>query len=285
MSTPIQVLPNDASLGAEIRGLDLSKPLDREQIRIIEKALHDHIVVLIRGQQLNNAQLVQIGRYFGELHLAPHHEYGENAADLPPEMELISNILKNGKPIGALAAGEASWHTDMSMYEIPASVTILYAEEIPPSGGNTRFTNLRRAYEELPDALRQKIDGRESVHDIAYTAVGGVRQGFQAIADKTQTPGARHPIVRTHPATGTKALYLGRIGHGYVPGLSVPESDTLLAALWAEMTRPELIWEHQWQVGDLLMWDNRQTAHSRGSFDPSNRRLMRRLTVKSEKPV
>jgi taurine dioxygenase len=285
MVDEVIVIPYDAPLGAEIRGIDLARPLSARAFEAIERAVFDHIVIVVRGQKLDNDSFVSWARRFGQLHLAPHHEYGNNAAGLPPEMELISNILKDGKPIGALSSGEATWHTDMSMEELPASITFLYAEEIPPSGGNTRFVNLCKAFEELPEALRRAIAGRVSVHDKAYTAAGGVRAGFTAVTDKTQLPGARHPIVRTHPVTGRKALFLGRMGHGYIPGLTVSESDALLDQLWAQMTRPELLWEHTWKVGDVLMWDNRQTAHSRGAFDPSTRRLLRRLTAIGERPV
>ena len=120
---------------------------------------------------------------------------------------------------------------------------------------------------------------RRSIHDAAYLATGGVRGGYETVTDKSRGPGARHPIVKIHSATGRKALYLGRMGFGYIEGLSVEESDEVLAALWAHMTRPEFVWEQEWQTGDLIIWDNRCVAHARGSFDPSTRRLMRRVTV------
>jgi taurine dioxygenase len=280
----VEIIPTRAALGAEIRGVNLSKPLSDAAFRRIETAVYDHIAVFFRNQKMDDAKLVALGSRFGELHKAPLEQYGENAKELPPEVELISNILRDGKPIGALASGEASWHTDMSMYDIPSSITLLYAEEIPPSGGDTRFTNLRRAYEMLPPDLHDSVEGRISIHDIAYTATGEVRPGFSEVVDKTKMPGARHPIVRCHPVTGRKALFLGRMGHGYIVGLPVPESDVLLSRLWEHMTQAKFVWEHQWQVGDVLLWDNRQCAHSRGAFDPNSRRLLRRVTAISEKP-
>jgi taurine dioxygenase len=283
-STTIEVIPSGGPLGAEIRGVDLSRPMTPELFAEIERAWHDHIVLLFRGQKLDDAQLVAFGERFGQLHPAPHHEYGDNAKDLHWAVELISNVLRNGRPIGALGAGEATWHTDMSMYEIPASATILYAEEIPPSGGNTRFANLTRAYEELPERLRDAVDGRLSIHDHAYLASGGVRPGFTEVADKSQGPGARHPVVRTHPATGRKALYLGRRTTGYILGYPVVESDRLLDELWEHMTAPRYVWEHVWRVGDVLVWDNRQAVHARQSFPTQSRRVMRRITAMSEKP-
>jgi taurine dioxygenase len=285
MSTAtIEVIPSGGPLGAEMRGVDLSQPMTAQLFAEIERAWHEHIVLLFRGQKLTDEQLVAFGERFGELHPAPHHEYGDNAKGLHPAVELISNVLKNGRPIGALGAGEATWHTDMSMYEIPASATLLYAEEIPPSGGNTRFANLTRAYEDLPERLRKAVDGRLSIHDHAYLASGGVRPGFTAVADKSQGPGARHPVVRTHPGTGRKALYLGRRTTGYILGYPVEESDKLLDELWEHMTAPRYVWEHVWRVGDVLVWDNRQAVHARQSFPSESRRVMRRITAMSEKP-
>lgn len=280
----IDVIPSGGPLGAEVRGVDLSQPMTPQLFAAIERAWHEHIVLLFRGQKLTDEQLVAFGERFGELHPAPHHEYGDNAKGLHWAVELISNVLKNGRPIGALGAGEATWHTDMSMYEIPASATLLYAEEIPPAGGNTRFANLTRAYEELPERLRKAVEGRLSIHDHAYLASGGVRPGFTAVADKSQGPGARHPVVRTHPVTGRKALYLGRRTTGYILGYPVEESDKLLDELWEHMTAQRYVWEHVWRVGDVLVWDNRQAVHARQSFPSESRRVMRRITAMSEKP-
>lgn len=281
----LEVRPTGAALGAEIVGVDLSRPLSDERFASIEAAWADHLVLLLRDQRISDDDLIGFARRFGELHLATGVEYGGKPEDLRDAVELISNIERDGRPIGALGADEATWHTDMSMYEIPASATMLLAEEIPPAGGNTRFTNLYRAYETLPDDLRRIVEGRRSIHDHAYLASGGVRPGFEAVTDKSQGPGARHPIVRTNPLTGRKALYLGRMGNGYILDLPVAESDRVIDALWAHMTRPEFVWEHRWRVGDLVMWDNRCVAHARGAFDPKSRRLLRRVTVKSEVPV
>ena len=285
LSPDIEVKPTGGSLGAEIVGIDLSRPMSEAAFDAIQAAWHEHLVVLFRDQRLSDDNIIAFARRFGELHSATGREYGGKPEDLAEPVELISNIVRDGRPIGALGTGEATWHTDMSMFEIPASATLLYAEEVPSEGGNTRFTNLRRAYETLPEQLKKIVEGRRSIHDAAYLASGGVRPGYDALADKSQGPGARHPIVRTHPDTGRKALYLGRKGNGYILGLPVEESDRVLDELWTHMTQPEFIWEHTWRVGDLLVWDNRCVAHARGSFDPSARRLLHRVTVKSEIPV
>lgn len=284
LESTIEVIPTGAALGAEVRGVDLSRPLSDREFADIKKAWHENLVLLFRGQTLSDHDIVRFARRFGELHTAAGNEYGGKPKDLLPEIELISNIVKDGKPIGALGAGEATWHSDMSMFDIPASATMLYAEEVPPTGGNTRFTNLYRAYETLPEDTRNSVEGRKSIHDIAYLASGGVRPGFEAVTDKSKGPGARHPVVRTHGETGRRALYLGRQGNGYILGYEEAESDRLLDTLWSHMTRPEFIWTHKWRVGDMLMWDNRCVAHSRTAIDPSSRRLLRRVTVMGERP-
>ena len=280
----VEVAPTGGPLCAEIRGVDLSKELSEATFRTIETAWYDHLVVLIRDQRLTDDDIVAFGRRFGDLHSASGFEYGGKPKELPDSVELISNIVRDGRPIGALGADEATWHTDMSMFDIPASATMLYAEEIPDSGGNTRFTNLYRAYETLPEDLRMTVEGRRSIHDVAYLATGGVRPGYEDVTDKSQGPGARHPVVRTHPVTGRKALYLGRMGNGYIVGLPVAESDRVIDELWAHMTEPEFVWEHEWRVGDVVMWDNRCVAHARNAFNPNAQRLLHRITVKGEIP-
>lgn len=275
----LDVVPSGKALGADVRGIDLNDPLSDEAFQEILQAWYRHLVLRFRQQRISDGTLTAFAFRFGQLHHAAGSEYGGKPEGLHPAVELISNIVENGRPIGALGAGEATWHTDMSMFEVPATATLLYGDEIPPSGGNTLFTNLYQAYETLAEDLCRLVETRRSLHDAAYLATGGVRPGYDAVSDKSQGPGARHPIVRVHPCTGRKALYLGRKGFGYIEGLSVEESDEALAALWAHMTRPEFVWEQEWQAGDLIVWDNRCVAHARGAFDPSARRLLRRVTV------
>lgn len=284
LSSKIEVIPSGGACGAELKGVDVSRPLSPEAKNAVKQALFAHGVVCLRNQKITDEQLVAFGRGFSDLHAYPVTEY-EKPAGLPPEVELISNILVDGKPIGALGSGEAVWHSDMSMFDVPASFTYLYAEKVPQSGGNTRFANLYAAYDALPDALKQKIEGRKSIHDIAYIADGRLRPPYKHVTDKSKGPGAQHPIVRTHPESGRKALYLGRKGYGYIFGYPVPESDALLDTIWDHMTSPKFVWEHEWRVGDVLIWDNRGVAHSRGTIDPTLPRLMRRIVGMGERPV
>jgi taurine dioxygenase len=284
MEVVIDVVPTGDVIGAEIKGVDLSAPLSDKVIAAIRSAWLDHHVVYFRNQNLTDAQLVAFGRRFGTLQPVEFQALEYNRDGLLPEIDVVSNVIVDGKPIGCGGAGELGWHTDMSIFDLPASATFLYAAEVPPSGTSTRFSNMIAAYEALPQSLKDKIEGRRSIHDIAYTASGTVRGGFQPIADKSKGPGAVHPVVRTHPETGQKALFLGRRGYGYIHGYPVPESDALLDVLWDHMTNPRFIWEHHWRRGDVIGWDNRCLIHGRGAFDPQSRRIMRRITVEGDKP-
>jgi taurine dioxygenase len=172
----------------------------------------------------------------------------------------------------------------MSYNPEPPSASVLYALEIPPAGGDTGFTNMYLAYETLPDELKRAVEGRVCKHDASRNSVGELRRGFSEVTDPRETPGAEHPLVRTHPVTGRKALFLGRRRNAYVPGLSLPESEALLDRLWAHATRPELTWYQVWKIGDLIMWDNRCTMHRRDAFDPTSRRVMHRTQIRGDRP-
>jgi taurine dioxygenase len=279
----IQVKPVDGPLGAEVSGVDLSQNLSVSDLVTVRRAWLQHCVLVFRDQHLTDEQLVRFGQQFGELHRVAYTDH-RRPEGVPMEVELVSNIVLNGQPIGLLGDAEVAWHSDMSMWEEPATATVLYAEEVPAQGGGTRFCNLITAYEELSDVIKKSIQGRKSIHDAAYMADGSVRAGYEQIKDKSHGPGARHPIVRTHPETGSKALYLGRQGYGYILGLPVEDSDSLLATLWEHMVQPKYVWEHNWRKGDVLMWDNRCVAHARGALVGRQRRLLRRVTVKGDAP-
>jgi taurine dioxygenase len=152
---------------------------------------------------------------------------------------VISNIIENGKAIGALGAYESIWHTDMSYNPEPPAASALYTLEVPQSGGDTGFANIYRACETLPDGLRRRVEGRLCRYDATYNSAGELRRGFREVTDPRRAPGADHPIIRTHPATGRKALFLGRRRNAYIQGLEFEDSEQLLDALWAHATRPE----------------------------------------------
>lgn len=282
----IEVIPTGTALGAEVRGLDLTAPLDAETFDAIQQAWYDHSVLLFRGQRLSDDDLIAFSQNFGALDIAP-----ASATDMAgaqeksrPEIWIISNVVENGKPIGALGDKEAEWHTDMSYVAEPPMASVLHALEIPRVGGNTSFGNMYKAYETLPDDLRRAIENRIANHDSSMTSVGELRAGAGEVLDVRHAPGAKHPMVRVHPATGGKALYLGRRMNGYVTGLDVPASEKLLDALWAHCTKPQFTWTHQWRVGDLLIWDNRCTIHRRDAFNGAERRVMHRTQIKGDRP-
>jgi taurine dioxygenase len=275
----IQVVPTGAALGAEVRGVDLRR-IDDAGFAAIHRAWLEHLVLLIRGQELNDDHLIAFSRRFGDLDLAPIQENGRRFVDGYPEIYVVSNVVENGVEIGSLGAGEAVWHTDMSYLDDPPKASMLYAIEVPPTGGNTGFTNMYRAYEELPDALKRRIEGRRLKHDGTYNSGGYVRQGIIATDDPVASPGTYHPVVCTHPESGRRCLYLGRRRNAYIEGLPLPESEALLDELWRYATREELSWYNNWRVGDLVLWDNRCTMHRRDPFDAASRRIMHRTQMK-----
>ncbi|HEY4342957.1 MAG TPA: TauD/TfdA family dioxygenase [Parvibaculum sp.] len=282
----IEVIPTGTALGAEVRGLDLTRPLSLETFDAIQQAWYDHMVLLFRGQKLSDDDLIAFSQHFGALDIAPASGTDMAGAQEKsrPEIWIISNVVENGKPIGALGDKEAEWHTDMSYVEEPPMASVLHSLEIPAKGGDTSFANMYKALETLPADLRREIEGRMCNHDSSTTSVGELRAGAGAVLDVRVAPGAKHPMIRTHPATGGKALYLGRRLNAYIPGLELDASEKLLDALWAHCTKPEFAWTHRWRVGDLLIWDNRAAIHRRDSFNGSERRVMHRTQIKGDRP-
>ncbi len=208
----------------------------------------------------------------------PGYEASVFNADFP-EVNLISNIMKDGKPVGKLGDKEASWHADMTYNDMPPKASILYSIEIPPTGGNTYFANMYAAYEALPEGLRQRLEGRRAIHDAAHNSAGERRKGYADITDIRETPGARHPMVRTNPRTGRKALFLGRRPNSHVVGLEIAESEELLDAAWTAATEKQFVMCHEWRVGDVVMWDNLSVLHRRDNFSPDTTRMMHRTQI------
>src|SRR5262245_5980049 len=277
----------EAALGAEVADIDLSKPLPRADIDVIEAAWRERLVVVFNGQTLSDPQLIAFSCNFGELDPPGPNPYGAPFIKDHPELNVISNVVENGKPIGNLGDGEAVWHADMTYVEVPPKAAMLHALEVPPpeAGGNTYFANMFAAYETLPADLKRAIEGKFAVHDASRNSAGMLRKGYKEVNDVRQTVGARHPLVRTDRDTGRKALFLGRRPNAYVLGLEVAESEALLDALWAHATRPRFSMCHEWKVGDLLMWNNLSVLHRRDPFDPKTRRVMHRSQIKGDERI
>jgi len=278
--TSFNVHPLSENVGAELRGIDLARVDDAVFAKIAE-ALDTYSGLLFRGQLLTPDDLVAFSRRFGDLDHAPVMENGKTAVPGYPEIYIVSNIEgDDGKPIGSLGSGEAVWHTDMSYLENPPDISMLYALEIPPSGGSTSLCSMAAAHDELPDDLREKVTGLSIKHDGTYNSGGYVRQGVREDNDPMTCEGQPHPAICAHPRTGRPVLYLGRRRNAYVMGLERTESEDLLDRLWEFATLPQYTYTHDWRVGDLLMWDNRSTMHRREPFDASSRRLMQRTQIK-----
>jgi len=280
----VTITPLTPAVGAEIGNVDL-KTLGDEDFAVIERAWHRHSALLFRDQQLGDDDLLAFSRRFGDLDSPPNQERGRQSPPGYPDIYVVSNVLdEKGDPIGALGAGEAVWHTDMSYADVPPDASMLYALEIPPTGGNTSLCGMQAAWASLPAALQRKLEGRRIKHDGTYNSGGYVRQGVTPTDDPHKAPGAWHPAVCRHPVTGVPCLYLGRRRNSYVEGFSLAESDALLDQVWELATRPELVYEHRWRVGDLLLWDNRSTMHRRDPFDGDSRRVMHRTQIKGKWP-
>jgi taurine dioxygenase len=273
------------ALGAEIAGVDLCRPLPENDLGEIRRAWLEHLVLRFRGQSLSDPQLLAFSRCFGELDPPGPNPYGRPFLPDHPELNVISNIKVDGMAIGGLGDGEAIWHADMTYVETPPMGAILYALEVPPSGGDTYWASMYLACESLPAQLRQRIEGREAVHDATYNSAGMLRKGYKELSDPREAPGARHPLVRIHPETGRECLFLGRRRNAYIVGLELADSEALLDELWAHATQPRFTFRQQWRAGDVIIWDNRCTLHRRDAFDPAARRLMHRTQIKDSKSV
>ncbi|WP_416897432.1 MAG: TauD/TfdA dioxygenase family protein [Minwuia sp.] len=264
--------------GVEISGIDVRQVSDAD-FAAIEKFWLDRCLIVIKDQHLSPSELCDFSRRFGELEKPPASA-GRRRDEEAPEMWVISNVIENGQPIGALGSGEAEWHTDMSYIPEPPSASVLYGREVVTNGGNTWYANMYAAAEALPADLRAAIEARQANHDSSYTSAGELRKGMSDVVDVKDAPGARHPIIRNHPVTGRDTIYLGRRTNSWIVGMEVPESDSLLDALWAHCTRDEFCYSHRWSPNDLLVWDNRSAIHRRDSFSADERRVMWRCQVR-----
>lgn len=281
----IAVTPSGCALAADVHGVDLGQTLSSADLRTILDAWSQHLVLRFRGQVLTDTQLEQFSSRLGVLDRAPPYSAGVQFAPQSDYVTVISNVIVDGKAIGDLGNAEALWHTDMSYYEVPPMASALYALEVPATGGDTGFCNMYLAYETLPAHLKERVEKMQCKHDASRNSAGGQRKGYAQVADPREAPGAVHPLVRTHPVTGRGALYLGRRRNAYVLGLPLEESEALLDELWAHSTQREFTWYQQWQVGDLILWDNRCTMHHRDAFEGSHRRIMHRTQIAGDRPT
>jgi len=276
-SDEIGVRPLSASIGAEIVGLDLSQPMSDALFAKVLDTWHQNLVILFRDQQLREDDQVRFGALFGP----PAVSHTKRFTTANPAVMLISNIRENGQMIGALPDGEMHFHSDQCHQERPAMASMLYALEVPSKGGNTLFANAYKAYETLPESIKTRIEGRKALNAYDYQAAA-THRGTRL---REGIPSCWHPAVRTHPATGKKALYVNRLMTIAIEGMPEEESDRLLGTLFDHQEQPQFVYEHVWRPHDLLLWDNRCALHARTDFSAAERRLLRRLTILGEKPV
>ena len=284
--TPFEVVRLGETFAAEIQGLDLSQPIDDATFATLYKAWTDHAVLRFRNQKLDDDHLATFSRRFGELDNAPVGAKGAGFARHRADIAVISNIVENGKSVGGLGNSELVWHQDMSYAELPPKASLLYGIETPPTGGETFFYDLYKAYETLPGDLKQRIGGLSCKHDATRNSSGQLREGFAESYANADRPGAVHPLAVRHPDSDRVSLYLGRRPNAWVVGLSDAESDELLDQLWAHVEGGPYKWAQQWQPGDVVLWDNRCRLHRRNTLDPSLRRRMHRTQVRdTARPV
>jgi taurine dioxygenase len=279
----VEVTPLAAACGAEIKGVDLTVPLPSAAVAAIREAWHRHLVLVFRGQRLSQDDQLRFASYFGELgdrKKAPEQlrSRAEGSQQNDQKILLVSNIKADGKPIGAFGEGEFWFHIDGGYTPRPYRYTFLYAIELPSRGGHTMFSNMYRAYEAVPAALKEKLKGCKALHIHEYNRA----KQASSSGDLTGIPHHFHPVFITHPDTGRKTLFVDRLMTTRVDGLSVEESSAILEQLYDIGERREFVYEHVWRLSDFVMWDNRCTIHARTDFPKDERRLLRRCTVEGE---
>jgi taurine dioxygenase len=279
----IEVTPLSAACGAEIKGVDLTRPLDAATVGAVKDAWDRHLVLVFRGQNLSQDDQLRFASYFGTLgdrKKAPD-QLRSRAEGIQQDNEkilLVSNIKVEGQPIGAFGEGEFWFHIDGGYTPRPYRYTFLYAIKLPSTGGNTKFANMYRAYEAVPPALKQKLKGRRALHIHEYNRA---KQAGSS-GDISGIPHHYHPVFITHPDTGRKTLFVDRLMTTRIDGMDAEESETILKQLYDIGERREFVFEHVWKLGDFVMWDNRCTTHARTDFPKEERRLLRRCTVEGE---
>jgi len=276
----IKIDPLSDAVGARITDIDLRQDMDDATFQAVHKAWLDYQVLVFPGQEIDEEDQVRFTAHFGELggrnRKVPTAE-GDRVSH--PGIMLISNIRKDGVPIGSLPDGEMMFHSDGAYAKRPFRYTLLYALEIPSVGGNTQFANMYKAYDTLPDDLKHKLATCHAEHQYYAGSVD------KAKPTESLTGVRQHPLFIAHDETGRVALYASRLLTTKIVELPSDESDEILEALFDHSEKPELVCEHVWTPGDFVVWDNRCTNHARTDFSEGERRLLRRTTVFGSDPV
>jgi taurine dioxygenase len=271
------------TLAVEVVGLRLWEPLSDATAAALRDLYSRYGVIVFRRQALSERELANFCALLGPLERTVRGDWASAAV---PEVTVLSNLKDGlGRNIGGLGDGELQWHSDQSYMEKPATGAALYALELPPDGGETFWVDLRAAYAKLPRPLRAQISGKRGIFDYAKRLAGYGRDSDQQISEEARrlTPPVTHALVRSHPETGDRSLYLDSTTTIGIDYMDISSGMALLDEVYAAATRDEFVYAHQWQVGDLVVWDNGFTMHRRTPFDPGVRRLMKRMTMNLDK--
>jgi taurine dioxygenase len=280
----LEIRPLSDALGAEVSGLDLTQPLDEATKAKIQDAFLKHHLLCFRSQPLTPADFARVAGYFGtpQLQLLRKRRHGET-----PEVSILESTYKRAedKPDDMKLVRLSGWHTDDSYFAVPAKATMLQSIEIPDSGGETKFCNMRKAYQDLPEETRRRLDGLRAVHGYD-TKRAPARAIKRTAAEEAETPDVDHPLVRTHDDTGEKTIYFNSNRTDHVVGMAREESDALLDMVYDHVTRPEYQYHHKWRVGDILLWDNRCLMHAVNmDFPVGQTRLHQRILLEGTRPI
>ncbi|MBR8184821.1 TauD/TfdA family dioxygenase [Burkholderia ambifaria] len=278
------IVPFDAPLGAEVVGIDLSQPLGAADFARVHRAHLDHHVLVFRDQRITPDEHVAFSRRFGPLQIHVLHQF---ALAAHPEVLIVSNIVENGRPIGLGDAGHF-WHSDLSYKEKPSLGSLLHAQELPAEGGDTLFANMHLAWDMLPAHLRRGVEGRRAEHTyLARYAELQARSPWRpnlTAEQIAQVEAVVHPVVRTHPETGRKALFVSEHFTTRIVDLPEDESRALLDELFAHSVRAEHLYRHHWRAHDLVFWDNRSLMHLAAGTPDHLRRKLYRTTIEGDAP-
>jgi taurine dioxygenase len=277
---PLETRPLHPTLACEVVGLRLWEPLPPETIAELGELWSRRGVLVFRRQALSEQELADFCAHFGPLERTVRTDWASPAV---PEVTVLSNLKDAlGRPIGGLGDGELEWHSDQSYMVKPATGAALHALELPPAGGETFWVDLRAGYAGLPRKLRQLVTGQRGIFDYTKRLAGYGREGDRNISEeaRAQTPPVTHALVRAHPETGERSLYLDSTTTIGIDAMDTATGMSLLDEVYECATRDEFVYAHEWRVGDLVLWDNGFTMHRRTPFDAAARRLMKRMTLR-----
>ncbi|MGW3266244.1 TauD/TfdA dioxygenase family protein [Streptomyces sp. NPDC001056] len=279
----LELVPITGDIGTEVRGVDVTRPLSDRDFDRIYQAWIDTTVLLIRGQDMTPVQHIEFTRRFGEVFAYTRSQFNDAEH---PEILILSNLAKDGKPIGSAYSGRV-WHSDGAYLTDPPVGSMLYAREIPPTGGDTWYGNMFAAYDALPQAVKERIeDLKVVISRVQSRPYNYPDRPAPTEKERAEWADVAHPLVRVHEENGRKALYAGGNVPWRIEGLSEDESAPLITFLQEFAIQPRFTYRHQWQIGDIVLWDNRSAMHRATPYDHVNhRRLLHRTTITGRRPA